>query len=47
MPATEFFMFLSTVDVSVNRVTLTDLDEEILKQSMTQNRPLTLHELSK
>ena len=45
MPAPEWGGLLSTVDDSLNPVPVCDLDEEVLRELMVQNRGLTLLDL--
>ena len=46
VPAPEWSSFLSIVDGSLNPVLVSDLDEEVLKELMAENRGLTLLDLT-
>ena len=47
MPAPEWGSFLSIVDVALNPVPVSDLDQAVLKELMAENKGLTLHDLKK
>ena len=47
MPAPEWGSFLSIIDGSLNPVPVSDLDQEVLKELMAENRGLTLLDLKK
>ena len=47
MPAPEWGSFLSIVDGSLNPVPVSDLDQVVLKELMSENRGLTLLDLKR
>ena len=47
MPAPEWGSFLSIVDGALKPVPVSDLDQVVLKESMAENKGLTLHDLKK